>query len=173
MTENESVSDEPVSSGTQPISLQPFAIQLQDVVAIEIAAKRFPIENSSDTQINTNISIVGVNIDPASLQAQVIIEIKLEPLQEPHLFELFLRMVGLFSYASEYDPNIVQQFLQQGSLSVMLPFVRELIFSLSMRLQIPPIMLSLIQLTPPPEVTHRNNTNEVAQEENIQTFEEK
>lgn len=73
MTENKPVSDEPVSSGTQPISLQPFAIQLQDVFAIEIVAKRFPVDNSSDTQINTNINIVGLNIDPASFQAQVII----------------------------------------------------------------------------------------------------
>jgi preprotein translocase subunit SecB len=172
MTENKSGSDEPVSSGNQPISLQPFAIQLQDVIPVEIVAKRFPVENSNNTQINTNLSIVGVNIDPASLQAQIIIEVKLEPLQEPHLFEIFLRMVGVFSYASEYEPNIVQQYLQQGSLSVMLPFVRELIFSLSMRLQIPPIMLSIIQFAPSPEITKGDDTNEVAQD-NIQTFEEK
>jgi preprotein translocase subunit SecB len=173
MTENKPVSDEPVSSGTQPISLQPFAIQLQDVFAIEIIAKRFPVDNSSDTQINTNINIVGLNIDPASFQAQVIIEVKLEPLQEPHLFEIFLRMVGLFSYAAEYDQNLVQQFLQQGSLSVMLPFVRELIFSLSTRIQIPPIMLSLIQLAPSAELIKRNDTGEVTQKENIQPIEEK
>ena len=163
MAENMSVTDGPTSSGIPPFSFQPFAIQLLNVVPIEIVARRFPVE-SSDTKININLNVVGISIDSDSLQAQVILEIMLEPSQEPRLFEIFSRIVGLFSYSSEYDPKTVQEFLQQGSLSVLLPFVRELVLSLSTRLQIPPIMLSLVQLAPPPEITKKDNTDEPSPE---------
>jgi len=173
MTEEKSDrEDGPASSDIQPISLQPFAIQLLNVVPIEIVARRFPVDISDNTQINIGINIVGLDVNPDSLQAQVVTELKLEPSQEPHAFEMFFRIVGLFSYAAEYKQDAVQQYLQQGSLSVMLPFMRELVFNLSMRLQISPIMLSLVQLAPPPEIPERGNTDETAQD-NIQNLEEK
>jgi len=163
MAQNKSDIDGPISSGVPPFSLQPFAIQLLNVVPIEIVARRFPVE-SSDTTININLNVVGISIDSDSLQAQVILEIKLEPAQEPRLFEIFSRIVGLFSYSPEYEPNAVQEFLQQGSLSVLLPFVRELVLNLSTRLQIPPIMLSLVQLAPPPEIAKKGDTGKPSPE---------
>jgi len=162
MTENKSTTDGTASADIQPISLQPFAVQLQNIVPVDIVARRFPVEvnTNNGTPINISLNIVGLHIDADNLQAQVVIEVKLEPSQEPHSFELFLRMVGLFSYASDYKPDAVHQYLQQGSLSVMLPFVRELVLSLSTRLQIPPIMLSLIQLTTPPDT--KDNADETS-----------
>jgi len=44
---------------------------------------------------------------------------------------------------------MVQNFLQQGSLSVMLPSARELLLSLCTRLQVPMVVLPLVQLGPP------------------------
>lgn len=38
----------------------------------------------------------------------------------------------------------------------MLPFARELLLNLCMRMQIPPIMLSMVQLAPPPSVAEAN-----------------
>lgn len=163
MEESKSVTDGPTSLGVPPFSLQPFAIQLLNVVPIEIVARRFPVE-SSDTKIDINLNVVGISTDSDGLQAQVILEIKLEPSQEPRFFEIFFRIVGIFSYPPEYEPNTVQEFLQQGSLSVLLPFVRELVLNLSTRLQIPPIMIALVQLAPPPEITKKGDTDEPSPE---------
>ena len=115
MSEHISVTDGPTTGETPPFSLQPFEIQLLNVVPIEIVARRFPVE-SSETKININMNVASISTDSDNLQAQVILEIKLEPSQEPRFFEIFFRIVGLFSYASEYDQKTVQKFLQQDSL---------------------------------------------------------
>lgn len=132
-----------------PISLIPFAIQLQNVVPIEISAKRFPVNLVPDTPLNSEINIVGLYIDPDNRQAQIILETKIEPINDPKPFEIILKVVGLFTYSDRYSPDDVQKYLQAGSISVLLPFIRESIFQLSMRLQISPIMLPLIQLADP------------------------
>lgn len=163
MAENMSDIDEFTSSGNSPFSLPPFAIQLLNVVPIEIVARRFPVE-SSDISININLNLVEISIDSDSFRAQVILEIKLEPSHEPRLFEIFSRIVGLFSYSPEYESNKVQELLQQGSLNVLLPFVRELVVSLSTRLQIPPIMLSLVQFASPPDTTKKGDTDKPSPE---------
>lgn len=141
-------------SRVQHIPLPLFAVQLQNILLVEIVAKRFPenaaIPPTAETNPpNAQLTIGEPAIDAKTRQAQVLLEIKVEPVDEPRLFEISLKLVGLFTYLPEYSLEMVRQFLQQGSLSVMLPFARELLFSLCTRLQIPFIVLPLVQLAPP------------------------
>jgi preprotein translocase subunit SecB len=103
-----------------------------------------------NTKVNLQLNVSDINIDSNTLQAQTILNVKVDP--EPRSFELFIKLVGLFSYSSEYKREEVQQYLQHGSISVLLPYARELVTSLCTRLQIPIVMLPLIQLADPSDV---------------------
>lgn len=152
LSEGTSEVNSPVSSSIQPVPLQLFAIQPLDVYPIEVLAKKFPVAiNELPLTVNIQFNIAELHLDPESLQAQLILETKVESAEEPKVFEMSFKLLGLFTYNSEYTPEMVSQFLQQGSLSILLPFVRELVLSLSTRLRLPPIVLSLVQLAPPPE----------------------
>ena len=147
--------ESPSPSVIQPIPLPLFAVQLQNILPVEIVAKRFPedIATSPLGQMNppnAQLNIGEPEIDSETQQAQVLMEIKVEPIDEPRQFEISIKLLGLFTYSPEYSLEGVRQFLQQGSLSVLLPSARELLLSLSTRLQIPLIVLPLVQLAPPP-----------------------
>lgn len=147
------------SLDAQPISLPLFAVQLRNILPIEVVTKRY-FENEDipvasppqQPRVQLNIEEPKLNIEQQ--QARVLMEIHAESADEPRLFEISLKLVGLFSYSADYDLTMIRQFLQYGSLSVMLPYARELLFNLSARLQIPLIMLPLVQLMPP----HMTNT---------------
>jgi preprotein translocase subunit SecB len=149
--EHKNTSHEANLPSIQPASLQNFPVQCLNIVPIEIVARRFPTSNLDqvNTNVNVRITISELHIFPESSQAQVIMDVKIEPSGDPVPYEMFFRVLGIFSYEAGYSREMVHQFLQQGCISVMLPFIRELVFSISSRLQIPPILLSLIQLTPP------------------------
>jgi preprotein translocase subunit SecB len=146
---NRDVERDALSSALKPMALQPFSVQLTDIFPIEISATRFPIAIHVPVPLNLQLNITEIGIDADSARAQVSLEVKVEPSDDSHAFGISFKLVGLFLYNVEYTQEMVQQFLQQGSLSLMLPFARELVLSLSTRLQIPPIVLSLIQLAPP------------------------
>ena len=133
----------------KPMALQPFSVQLTDIFPIEISARRFPVAMYVPAPLNLQLNIAEIGVDADNARAQVNLEVKVEPSDDTHAFEISFTLVGLFSYNVEYTQEMVQQFLRQGSLSLMLPFARELVLNLSTRLQIPPIVLSLIQLAPP------------------------
>ena len=142
-------------SDIQPLRLMPFAVQLQNILPIEIMAKRFPVDSSVDltgivvSNARTQLNLGGLEIDSEVLQAQVLLDVNVTFPHEPRLFEISFKLLGIFSYAQHYEPHMVQSFLQQGSLGVMLPSARELLLSLCTRLQVPMVVLPLIQLTPP------------------------
>ncbi len=135
----------------QPAYFLPFDVQLQNIAAIEIVAKRFPVD-FSQTQLSPNVglNVSEVHVDKEKLQAQVILNMQIEFTTEPHPFEISFRLLGIFTYTPEYSTEMLHLFLTQGSLSMMLPFARELLASLCIRLQVPPLLLPLIQLAPPP-----------------------
>jgi preprotein translocase subunit SecB len=138
------------SSSIKPIALQTFAVQMIDIFPVEIVARRFPVavQNiSAPISVQFNIADLGVN--PENLQAQVTLDVKVASNGEPGLFEIQFKLVAIFTYSPEYTQEMVGQFLHQGSLSLMLPFARELVLSLSTRLRLPPIILSLVQLSSP------------------------
>lgn len=133
------------------ISLIPFEVQLKNVVPVEISAKRFPVDIASETSVNIQMNIVELSVDPENKQAHTMWEVSLGPTIEPQSFEIFIRIIGFFSYTAEYSISDVEKYLQQGSLIAIQPFIRELILSLSTRLQIPPIMLPITKLAHPTE----------------------
>lgn len=153
---SEPPSEEVVPTDIQQLPLLPFAVQLQNIFPVEIVARRFPVDKAVDmarvvmANVNTQLNLSNIGIDTEALQAEAHLDVKVSFPQEPRLFEINFKLVGIFSYAQQYKTEMVQYFLQQGSLSVMLPSARELLLSLCIRLQVPMVVLPLVQLAPPP-----------------------
>jgi len=137
-----------VESRRDPLPFLPSEIQLQNIFAIEMTAKRFPVD--MDGEPVARLGIVGVAVDSAEYQAQVELSVSLEFTDEPHPFDISFNLLGRFTYAPQFKPADVVRFLEMGSLSIMLPFARELLLSICTRLQIPPIILPMVKLAPPP-----------------------
>ncbi len=129
----------------------PFAVQLQNIHAIEIMAKRFPVSISNPPATQLNLSLEDIQVDNEHQLAQVILNVRVECADDPPLFEIFFKLLGLFKYDRTFKTEMIHMFLEQGSLSVMLPFAREFLLSLCTRLQIPPLLMPLLQLTPYPQ----------------------
>jgi preprotein translocase subunit SecB len=146
--EDETTTEE-TEPNVQPHYLLPASIQLINTFAIEIAATRYPVPITGNLDSQAHVQIEGVQIDEDNLHAQVILSIKAGFSNEPRPFEISFKLVGIFTYSNE-NPGDVIQFLNQGSLSVLMPFARELLISLCTRLQVPPLILQMIQLVPPP-----------------------
>lgn len=151
------VAKEEITPDTQPLYLLPFGIQLQNIFSIEINARRSPAETVNSPIARLNIS--EIQIDAENLRAQAVLEVHVGFSDEPRPFEISFKMVGLFIYTQEFSTESLHTFLAQGSLSVMLPFARELLLSLCNRLQIPPLILALTQLAPPPSMTETKEGN--------------
>src|SRR2546429_2266310 len=134
----------------QTLHALPLSIQLRNIFVIEIITKRFPVA-LQDTLANTtqtNLNMEEIQVDPENFQAQAILAVHVEITDEPRPFEISFKLVGHFTYSQENTVEMVQQFLNFGSLSVMLPFARELLISLCTRLQIPILILQIIQIAP-------------------------
>jgi preprotein translocase subunit SecB len=143
--------------GGQPLYYLPFAVQLQNIFAIEIVARRFPVSLDGTSSAQLSLNLGDVQIDDENLLAQAILSVQVDFNNEPRPFEVSFKLLGHFVYTREYKAEMVHQFLEQGSLSVMLPFARELLISLCSRLQVPPIMLQMVQLAPPPNEVEKDN----------------
>jgi preprotein translocase subunit SecB len=145
------------ASGNQPTSLPLFGVQPQNIIPVEIIAKRF-FTTMTDSAVplpepftppSIQLALEEPTIQSEGQQAKVFMNVQVLSTTEPFRYEISLKLLGLFAFMQEYDVEFVRGFLQQGALSVMLPVARELLMSLSSRLQIPLIMLPLIQLAPP------------------------
>ncbi len=145
------------NSKSQTLYFLPFAIQLQNIFPVEINARRFPLKIVAAPTVQ--LGATDIQIDTENRRAQAILELKVDFSDEPQPFAIFCKIVGEFIYTENYDAEKVYQFLEQGSLSVMLPFARELLLSLCTRMQIPPIMLEMVQLAPPPGTEANNESN--------------
>lgn len=143
------------SQGVVELPLLPFAIQLQNIFPVKILAERYPMDNLTDitsfvSTVHTKVNLSEFEVDTDTTQAKICLEVRVNFQQEPRLFDIYFKLLGVFNYAQDYQPELVQHFLQQGSLSVMLPSARELLLSLCTRLQVPIVVLPLIQLSPAP-----------------------
>jgi preprotein translocase subunit SecB len=150
--------------GIQQVPLSPLAIQLQNIFPVEIITKRFPMDKSVDLEsivptAQTQLLLNDPGIDPNARQAQVHLEVHVSFPEEPRPFDIQFKLVGIFTYTQEYQPAMVPHFLQQDSLSAMLPFARELLLNLCTRLQIPMIVLPLVQLASPPHTSATEESN--------------
>ena len=130
-----------------------FTVQLQNVFPVNIVAERYPMDDVADiasiiSTVHTAINLSGFEIDMDTYQAQIYLEVHVSFQQEPRLFAIRFKLLGIFNYAQGCSLETVQQFLQRESLSIMLPSARELLLSLCTRLQVPLVVLPLAQLVP-------------------------
>src|SRR5260370_7352831 len=144
------------ASGSQPTQLPLFAVQPQNIFPVEIIAKRF-LTTTTDSAVslpeqftppNVQLAIEEPTIQAESRQAQVLMNVQVLSTSEPFRFEISLKLLGLFAFTHNYNLEFFRAFLQQGALSVMLPFASNYLTTLSSRLHIPLILLPLIHLTP-------------------------
>jgi preprotein translocase subunit SecB len=120
-----------------------------------MAAKRFPVD--SNEMPAAELGIADVQVDDEGQQAHVVLSVSLEFTNEPHPFDISFKLLGEFAYTPQLRTTDVVRFLETGSLSVMLPFARELLLSVCMRLQVPPIILPMVKLAPPPSFDERKD----------------
>lgn len=154
-TSPDNMGEDVSTPANQPIALPLFAVQLQNIFPVEIVARRFPttttlLQDEQFVSPDAQLTIEEPTIQTETQQAHVSMNVQVLSTKGPYPFEISLKLTGQFTYREDYDLDLVRQFLKQGSLSVMLPTARELLISLSSRLQVPPIVLPLIQLAPPP-----------------------
>jgi preprotein translocase subunit SecB len=155
------VAEEKVEQAQHTLPLVPSPVQLQNIFAIEIIAKRFPVIVPGDINAQINLNLEAWQVFQESSQAQVILNVQVGFENEPRPFEISFKLVGIFAYPPEYSVELVRQFLELGSLSILLPFARELLVSLCTRLQVPPVFMQMIQVIPPPaNVTEKEDAPE-------------
>lgn len=136
-------------------------LQLQNVFTLEMIARRFPEEIGNMPAAQLSIERVGVSEELK--HGQAVLSLELEFAEEPPPFEISFKLMGEFEYAPQLTSEEVTYFLEKGSLSVLLPFARELLLSICTRLQVPPILLSMVTLTPPLPF-RKNNAEDLATE---------
>jgi preprotein translocase subunit SecB len=155
------MNEEISTSEAKPLPFLPFGVQLQNVFTIEIDAKRFPVDtetfNTAATQIA--LSLEDIEVNDKIQRAQVILSMQIIHSGEPQIFQIAFKLLGLFTFTQEYSTELVKEFLERGSLSILLPFARELVLSLCTRLQIPPILLPMIQVELPSDNTALGDTS--------------
>lgn len=146
------------SQALKPVFFLPFDVQLQNVFCREIIAKRFPIDIEHMPRIQANLE--DAEVDSEHHLAQVTLHIQTVTDNDPPPFDISFKFLGLFTYTENYSEAEVRLFLAQGSLSILLPFARELLLSTCARLQVPPMMLTMVKLAPHPSLdtsSHKQN----------------
>lgn len=138
-----------------PLPFLPSEIQQHNIFVIEVAAKRFPVHINE--MPCAELAIADVQVDDASQQAQVVLSVSLQFDNEPHPFDISFRLLSEFTYDPQVSKIDVIRFLEMGSMSIMLPFAREVLLSICMRLQVPPIILPMVKLAPPPSFDARKD----------------
>lgn len=144
----------------KPVYFLPFDVQLQNTFCIEIFAKRQPLE--IETMPHAQVELEEAQVDIETSRAQIILHVRTVSNQSPSPFDISFKLLGTFTYAETYQEENVRLFLEQGSLSILLPFAREILFNICMRLQVPPMMLTMVQLAPHPSMqppTEEHNSN--------------
>ncbi|HLJ33190.1 MAG TPA: protein-export chaperone SecB, partial [Ktedonobacteraceae bacterium] len=144
----------------KPVYFLPFDVQLQNTFCIEIMARRFPVDIENVPHVQVNLEEAQVDIQAS--RAQVTLHVRTVSNDNPPPFDISFKLLGIFNYSEHYRENEVRVFLEQGSLSILLPFARELLFSICARLQVPPMMLTMVQLVPHPSIhksSHEENLN--------------
>jgi hypothetical protein len=73
-----------IDPGKQPLYYLPFTVQLQNIFAIEIIARRFPVSLNSTSSAQLSLNLGDVQIDDENLQAQAILSVQVDFDNELH-----------------------------------------------------------------------------------------
>lgn len=146
------------SQALKPVYFLPFDVQLQNTFCREIVARRFPVDSEHMPHVQANLE--EAEVDSEQHLAQITLHIQTVTDTEFPPFDISFKLLGIFSYTENYSEAEVRLFLEQGSLSILLPFARELLLSTCARLQVPPMMLTMVKLAPHPSLnisSHQQN----------------
>lgn len=146
------------SQALKPVYFLPFDVQLQNTFCREIVARRFPVDIERMPLVQANLE--DAEVDNEQHLAQVTLHIQTVTDTEFPPFDISFKILGMFSYTEDYSEAEVRLFLEQGSLSILLPFARELLLNTCSRLQVPPMMLTMVKLAPHPSLnisSHQQN----------------
>lgn len=131
--------------------------QVENIFPITIEAHRNPIgftEESPRVALETQVIITGVSSWQVTLSGKVIFVTKPEP------FDITVVMVGLFAMTDHALD--IQSFLQEtnaNTLAILIPFVREAILEMSVRMRLPPLLFPTLDLNIT-EITGQKPTDE-------------
>src|SRR6266699_5003987 len=109
------VAEEGATQAQPPLNFLPAPVQLQNIFTTELIAKRFPVSMPSAINTQLNLNLEDMQVFQESSQAQVILNVQVGFNDEPRLFEISFKLVGIFAFAPGYNVELVRQFLEQGS----------------------------------------------------------
>ena len=128
-----------------PLSLGP--VQLRDVFPVELTAKRNKqMQASGEAAAQISGPTILRPEDPAQDNvAQVEMGASIGFSSDTGPFEIAVKIVGIFEQVEQIPDGVsLPDYLSQVSLTLLLPFLREQIFTLSTQLRIGPVLLPIV-----------------------------
>lgn len=148
LEDENNVTKKNVPKGLLPL---PFEIQLVDTLPVEIIARRFPVSTPEEHNVPpvVNFGLENGQVNEENHLAEVILTVKVDFPTGPRLFEISFGILGIFAYDPAYSAEKVSSYLEQGPLSILLPFARELLASLCMRIRVPLLYIPMYPIASP------------------------
>ncbi len=132
---------------TTALPMVPYGIQLQEVVVRQIRAERTATP-ALRSELRTNISVSGLSVGDG--KGLVSLDVQTGEAHD----EIFVSLVADFRYTDAFTDAQAEELLRTGMLAVLLPYAREIVHHLSMRMGIVPIILSMVAVQK--EQTHEH-----------------
>jgi preprotein translocase subunit SecB len=125
----------------QPVlNPMPHDIQLEDIFLYRLSVQRSPELPGLPKKYTASLNIVSVDVAGTTGVAHIEAHIGALPHDEINVV-----LCGVFRSHGQYSDAQYTEFLRCNSLSLLLPFMRETLYDLSMRMRLnPPVLLSLV-----------------------------
>ncbi|GEM_PF-2111492 len=128
-------------------------VQLRDVFPVTLSGKLRPLTPEQlQGQGQANAQVASPTIFPGDPLSQIQLTATVVSGQEPSLFEIEVTIVGLFERTGDLPAGYtLESYLSAIALALLMPFLREYVFEMGMRLRIGPILLPIVtpSLAPP------------------------
>jgi preprotein translocase subunit SecB len=127
------------------VSVVGHPIQLHDIIVEKISCQRHDTEDESFEKIKLGVStkVKAKVID--NYQAYVYLHIKIESL-EIRLVNIDLLVRGELSTKEAIAKTKLKQFIESNAITLLLPWARQIVYDLSVKMGFPPIMLPTISV---------------------------
>lgn len=146
---------EPTGPSATNISLPPAPMQLRDVFPVTLVARRYQVAPAPDQphgQANAQVS--NLTIFSGEPFTQVQLTATIVSAHEPSFFDIEVTIVGVFERTGALPVGYtLESYLEATSLALLMPFLRENVFEMGIRMRIGPVLLPTVIpiLAPTPE----------------------
>lgn len=146
--QSQEAADDASSSVSNASPMPPtFPLSFADVVLYDMSVERFP-DNIRDVAVpsgsaNAELASPLLHDDRVEIAMRVTIHF---PDKERPMFIIRATLNGIFLFATAEAATLVPEFAKATASSLMWPYVRELIQSLSIRMRVPPLILPTLDL---------------------------